>query len=285
VGSNSPIVIDEEELARRIREPGVLADLQLVQMGSAADLLSHFVMGSAGAAAYGRGGVLNTDDNLYLEFSAPFSIVKPGLTGANFAGLVRHRESLLRYLKWPASESARAQQAARCDRDLRAASVVDRVRARDLAGRLGAPEYSGLISDLDRAYAAYAPWRFLKDELARKISQEPRLVRQAALPATDVDGALVHVRLGAVTRRMTGEITTLDFVDGRDGTVLGHHEILGADMEPRTDALIAAALADVQAAYLDAAREASARGEPAPRAAALLPRLRRVIAGSIARAE
>jgi len=28
VGSNSPIVIDEEELARRISEPGVLADLQ-----------------------------------------------------------------------------------------------------------------------------------------------------------------------------------------------------------------------------------------------------------------
>lgn len=56
-------------------------------------------------------------------------------------------------------------------------------------------------------------------------------------------------------------------------------------MEPRTEALVAAAMATVQAAYLDAAREASARGEPAPRAAALLPRLRRVIADSIARAE
>lgn len=285
VGSRSPIVIDEDELARRIAEPEVLADLRQVQMGSASDFLSHFAMGSAGAAAYGEGGVLNTDDNLYLEFSAPFSIEKVGLTASNFAGLVRHRESPLRYLKTPASESARAEQAARCDGDLRAASVVDRVRARELAGRLGAPDYSRLIADLDGPYAAYAPWRSLRGELTRKIAQEPRLVRQAALPATDADGAVVHVRLGAVVRRMTSEITTLDFVDGRDGTVLGHHEILGAGMEPRTEALVAAAMATVQAAYLDAAREASARGEPAPRAAALLPRLRRVIADSIARAE
>ena len=185
IGSNAPIVIDEAELDRRIGAPEVLADLQRVQMGSAADFLSYFVMGSAGAAAYGRGGVLNTDDNLYLEFSAPFSIEKAGLMASNFAGLVEHRESLLRYLKTPASEGARTQQAARCDGDLAAASVVDRVHAQDLAGRLAGP---GLPPPGRRARPRvrwYAPWRFLKDEFTRKISQEPRLVQQAALPVTD----------------------------------------------------------------------------------------------------
>ncbi len=285
VGSHSPILIDEEELARRISEPRILADLQRVQMGSAGDFLSYFVMGSAGAAAYSSGGVLNTDDNLYLEFSAPFSIEKASLMASNFAGLVEHRESMVRYLKVPASGGARTQPQAGSDRNLEAASVVDRVHAEDLARRFRAPDYARLIAELDSAYHWYAPWRFLKDEFMRRISQEPKMVRQAALPVAAADGALVHIRLGAVTRRMTGEITTLDFVDGRDGSVLGHHEILGADMEPRTTALVTAAMANVQSAYLAAAREASARGEPAPRAAALLPRLRRAIADTIAQAE
>ena len=273
------------ELARRIGRPEVLADLQRVRMGSAADFLGYFVTGTAGAAAYGRGGVLNTDDNLYLEFSAPLSIEKADLIPSNLAGLVAHRESLLPYLRAPASEADRARQEARCGADLEAASVVDRVRAHDFAGRFRTSDYPRLIAEVDRAYSWYAPWRFLRDDFTRRISQEPRIVQEAALPVTTADGNLAHVRLGAVTRRMTDEITTLDFVDGSDGTVLGRHEILGAGMEPRTAALVATAMANLQAAYLAAAREASARGERAPRAATLLPRLRRVLADTFARAD
>jgi spermidine synthase len=283
VGSNSPIVIDEEELAARIAEPAVLADLRQVQMGSAEDLLSHFVMGAAGAAAYGRGGALNTDDNLYLEFSAPLSIHNAGLMASNFAGLVGHRESLLRYLKAPASEAAGRQQAARCAANLAAASVVDPIHARELAGGLGGADYPRLIADLGRAYEWYGPARFLRDEFARKVSQEPRVVQEAALPVTTAEGALVHLRLGAVSRRMTDEITTVDFVDGGDGSVLGHRQVLGTDAEPRSARLVAAAMANARAAYVAAAQEARARGEAAPRASTLLPRLRAAIAEAIAR--
>jgi spermidine synthase len=282
VGSRSPIVIDEGELARRIGEPGVLADLGPVHMGSAADLLSHFVMGSAGAAAYGRGGVLNTDDNLHLEFSAPFSIRNAGLMASNLTGLVRYRESLLPYLREAADESGRQQQAIRCEAALRAAAVVDPVRASELAGELRAPDLPPLVAELGRAYGWYAPARFLGDELARRISQEPRVVQEAPLPVTDAHGALAYIRLGAVIRRMTDEITTLDFVDGADGTPLGHHEILGPDMERRADALATRVLANAREAYLAAARESRARGEGPPRTPAVLLRLRRAIADDIA---
>jgi spermidine synthase len=282
VGSRSPIVIDEEDLARRIAEPRVLADLRHVEMGSAADLLSHFVMGSAGAAAYGRGGVLNTDDNLYLEFSAPFSIRRADLVASNFAGLVRHRESLLPYLEAPADEEARRRQAARCEADLRAAAVVDPVRARELGGGFRGPDCPPLVAELARSYEWYAPARFLREELRRKAATQPTVVDEAALPAVAAGGALVQVRLGAVVRRMTDEITTLDFVDGRDGTVLGHHEVLGRDAQARTAGIVAEVMARAREAHLAAAGEASARGEAAPRETTLVPRLRRAIAEALA---
>jgi spermidine synthase len=46
VGSNAPIIIDEAELGKRISEPGIAEDLKQVMMGSAADFLSYFVMGT-----------------------------------------------------------------------------------------------------------------------------------------------------------------------------------------------------------------------------------------------
>ena len=77
VGSNDPITIDTEDLARRIAAPGVVDDLRSVDMGSADDLLAYFVMGTAGMRKFGSGGVINTDDNLHLEFSAPMSMGVP----------------------------------------------------------------------------------------------------------------------------------------------------------------------------------------------------------------
>jgi spermidine synthase len=285
VGSRSPIVIDEEELDRRIAAPAIRADLQPVHMGSAEDLLSHFVMGSAGAGAFGRGGVVNTDDNLYLEFSAPFSMQDTGLMASNLAGLVRRRESLLPYLKPATTDAVRARQAARCDATLAAASVVDPIRVRELAGGFPASDHPRLVGYLGNAYGWYAPARFLGDELARRIAQEPRVVEEAEFAVLTAEGAVIHVRLGAVVRRMTGDITTLDIVDSRDGGVLGHRQILGPDAEPRAVRLAAAALADARAAYVAAATEAAARGEAVPPALTLLPRLRAALAGALARAE
>ena len=62
VGSNSPFLIDEAELQRRIAEPAVAADLKKVLMGSATDLLSYFVMGTEGMKRFAQNGTVNTDD-------------------------------------------------------------------------------------------------------------------------------------------------------------------------------------------------------------------------------
>ena len=98
VGSNAPIVIDETDLARRIAEPAIAEDLNRVMMGSATDFLSYFVMGTQGMKKFGQGAVINTDDNLYLEFSAPYSIGKFTVMGENVAAILQYRESILPYL-------------------------------------------------------------------------------------------------------------------------------------------------------------------------------------------
>ena len=284
VGSNSPFAIDEEALARRIGEPEVLADLRQIQMGSVRDLLSFFLMGTAGATKYSAGGRLNTDDNLYLEFSAPHSIENAELVASNFAGLAAHRESPLPYLRPLAGEASRNEQAARCAGDLASASVVDAVRARELGGQFGLRDYPRLMADLDSSpHADYAPWRFLRGELTRKLSQAPRIVQQTALPALTPQGEVVQIRLGAVARRMTDDITTVDFVDGRDGRVLAHLEIFGAEAESRTAELVAASMAAAQAAYFDVSREANARGARAPFEADLFARLERVLGETVDR--
>jgi hypothetical protein len=82
VGSNSPLLIDEAELARRMAAPAVGADLRKVMMGSATDLLSYFVMGTDGMARFSRDGIVNTDDRLYLELGPSPSPPRQGRTSA-----------------------------------------------------------------------------------------------------------------------------------------------------------------------------------------------------------
>ena len=110
IGSNSPIIIDEAELERKIVEPEIYSDLSRVMMGSATDFLSYFVMGTEGMKKFSNGGIINTDDNLYLEFSAPFSIATPFLMGANVRAIIRYREGLLPYLTTPQGAKAQAEQ-------------------------------------------------------------------------------------------------------------------------------------------------------------------------------
>jgi spermidine synthase len=283
VGSDAPFRIDERELVRRIGVPAVRGDLRRVEMGSARDLLAFFLFGTAGADAYAAGARLNTDDNLYLEFSAPLSIESSGLVAENFTGLVAHRESLLSYLA-PADGEERSRQEARAAAALTAARIADPIRHRELAGEIDPAEAARLTAEFGPALGDYGPWRYLVGEFARDRAQAPRLLRQVLLPAVKPGGAVDPIRLGAVARRMTEVITTLDFVDGRDGRVLAHHEILGGP-EGAAGELVDAAFRDVQDAYAAERRAASARGESAPAETRILERLAAVLGSRLARTD
>lgn len=98
VGSNEPIMIDIQDMERRIRVPAVLNDLESVFMGSAEDLLGYFLMGDRSAVAFSRNAIINRDDNVYLEFSSPLTAGDRFLEAANMDVLTDYRESIRPYL-------------------------------------------------------------------------------------------------------------------------------------------------------------------------------------------
>jgi len=81
IGSNRPIRVDLDALARRLAEPRVARQLGRVGLDSPLPFLAEFALDDAGVRSYAEGAPLNTDDNLYLEFWSPLAI---GSRGAPF---------------------------------------------------------------------------------------------------------------------------------------------------------------------------------------------------------
>ena len=145
VGSNSPIVIDEAGLALRLAAPGVTDDLRNVLIGSAADLLSFFLAGDTTLRAFGAEGVLNTDDNLHLEHSAPLSIGVPTQKARNVAALTAYRESILPYLAAAGTGEERLLQKQQWRERDRLLRLVDLVHTRMFSGGMPADELRPIV--------------------------------------------------------------------------------------------------------------------------------------------
>jgi spermidine synthase/tetratricopeptide (TPR) repeat protein len=74
IGSNAPIGVDLDRLEARLRQPRVSRQLARVGLDEPLSFLAEFTMGRAAMERFSQGAILNTDDNLYLEFSSPLSI-------------------------------------------------------------------------------------------------------------------------------------------------------------------------------------------------------------------
>ena len=76
VGTPRPLALDLDQLATRMANPAVAADLAELgdlAIGSAAELAGYFLMDEDAVARYVAGAALNTDDHPVIEFSAPRS--------------------------------------------------------------------------------------------------------------------------------------------------------------------------------------------------------------------
>jgi spermidine synthase len=243
VGSNDPILIDEEELGRRIAAPGVFDDLKSVHMGSADDFLSYFVMGTDGMRAFGADGVFNTDDNLHLEFSAPMSMDVP-TTGKNADALYRFRERLLPWLLPAKGDAARADQIKKWERNRQAGGRYALAHVLFLRGRIETPEFRGVMAELDSKYPDYSPLKFLKGEVQDLVAMAPTLIRaEKFLLQTDLGGTVV-VELSAVKVRIGEERAAVIFVDNRTRKIYGQKYIdarkddLEKELRRYTDAVL-----------------------------------------------
>jgi spermidine synthase len=277
IGSNSPIIIDENELERRIKVPEVLQDLEHVKMGSAEDFLSYFVMGTEGTNTYSSGGRINTDDNLYLEFSAPHSIGIRRLQQSNVSNLVKYRESMLPYLYSPADAVGRARQIKKWDENMKAAFLDDQAHILNLAGRYGTPEYDKLSVELDSRYPAFAPWRFLRNKIPDENGGTPRLLKQIEFDILNETGEIIKVKFAAVIIRRSKERARVFFVDNNSQVVFGKLRVQGANKDAYVAHIVDDVMKRVQTLYNEEQKTTAASRKGFPSATQLLPKIKHLV--------
>ncbi len=74
IGSDRPLDLDPRALRPRLEQPAVRRQLARIGITTAEDLLAEVALDEDGVRAWGEGAMLNTDDNLRLEFRSPRSI-------------------------------------------------------------------------------------------------------------------------------------------------------------------------------------------------------------------
>ena len=289
VGSNAPILIDEEELQGRISStPEVLSDLQRVKMGSAEDLLSYFVMGTEGAKAFSRGGTVNTDENLYLEFSAPLSVGKASLMEQNVRHIARYREGILPYLQKPPDETRRAEQKRRWQENGEAARMANQAQGLFLSVKYFGPEFQSLMAELDRKYPGFAPWRFLKNEYEEVLEQQPRLLLRKTFPFLNAAGVRTVAEVSAVRVRISNVRAVVMFVDNRRKAMFGQLYISGQgrdEIDNYLSSFTKDVLGGVEAVYYEEAKAALIKGSSLPPEESALARMKDIISRKVAKKE
>jgi len=75
LGVKGDLSVDHAEMARRMASPAVAADLRRIHISSPADLLCEQRMDSAAVRRFASDATIHTDDNAFLEFSIPRTMV------------------------------------------------------------------------------------------------------------------------------------------------------------------------------------------------------------------
>jgi spermidine synthase len=277
VGSNAPIILDEAELEKRISAPLVREDLGRIMMGSARDFLSYFVMGKPGMEAFGAGGILNTDDNLYLEFAAPLSMGKSFLMGRNAEEIARYRESVLPYLVPAPGGKAQEEQVREWSLIQEATFLYDKAHTLFLRGLYSSSEFLNLLEGIEMRYPWYGPGRFLKREYSVSVSMEPRPLKQVSFAFDDGRGGRRIVEITAVMSRVSAEMTLVDFVDNNARVIYGQLRIPGRSDDDAVMLMTDRVMERLRHVYDGEAETARKQGRRYPAAESVLEKMRDII--------
>jgi spermidine synthase len=283
VGSNSPIIIDETELERRIAEPAIYSDLNRVMMGSATDFLSYFVMGTEGMKEFSHGGIINTDDNLYLEFSAPFSIATRSVMEGNVYALIKYGESVLPYLAPAKGENERAFQEKKWATIHAAGKVGGAALALFLGGKTKTPEFKKYLEELDKNFPGYAPARFLKSEYQSLLAMNPRLLQKLPLIFADQKGGRIVVEISAVLVPISQSRASIMFVDNQARVVYGQLYVWDYDKGEFAGRFVNEVLMSIHAAYQKEVENAMRQKGMFPLAGPTLKKIKEIISLRIER--
>jgi len=71
IGSESPLNLDIENVRAMIADPEIEAEMKIIDVNNEYDLLAYYRLDQDGLTQFIEGAVLNTDDNMRIEYSAP----------------------------------------------------------------------------------------------------------------------------------------------------------------------------------------------------------------------
>jgi spermidine synthase len=281
IASNSPIIIDELDLERRIAVPQIREDLHQVKMGTALDLLSYFVMGSTGTAAYSHDGRINTDDNLYLEFSAPQSIGMEFLRGGNLAYLLQYRENLTPYLRKATDPLAWEQQSKRWDNNYQAALLADKAHFLGVTGQYLSYEYTDIATELEDRYPHYAPWQFTKEMSSDERGGDSKILKELELTLLDDQGTPFKAQFMAILVSKNNRWSRIFFVDDTTRTVFGKLRVRRDNLNGEVEAFVTKVMQKTEAIYTTEAAKTAATGNSVPSLLKVFPMIKTMVEASI----
>jgi len=248
IGSNDPIIINEAELERRLARPPISTDLEAVMMGTATDFLSYFVLGNNAVTAFSRDGIINTDDNLYLEFSTPVSVGKD-VMGTNAQAITQYRESILPYLYPAGDDAARDHQIKKWMDANDAAVIADQARALFLEGRYDSLEFRKALAKLGTEYPWFAPGRFLKQEYRAELSKMPSLLQNMSFILLNEKGEPIRLEISAVIVRVSEERAAAIFVDNAARVIYGQRYFSGSDLDKTIAEFVSGVMTAIRTVY------------------------------------
>lgn len=273
LGSNDPLVLDEDALARRFANPAIARDLDVVAMGTPRDFLSFMLAGDAGVRDFARGGALNTDDNLLLEFSSPRSRGVSDLMGSNVLALAEHRENPLDTLAaGPTSPEAAAERRAFWSRFHATGPTYDRAHALALWRRFDDPEFRSLLDALLRDTPDHAPTRFLARQQRRFVAGTPRPTQALGFPVVEDDGTRGSLEITAVVMHVGRGRGSVVFVDNAVREVYGERYVDAPEdeLDDRLEDEARRVLAALSRAYEEMVADAGGRSPDRRSVSALL---------------
>jgi len=276
IGSNSPIIIDEDALERRIAFPSIANDLRQVMMGSATDFLSYFLMATHGMKAFSNGGIVNTDDNLYLEFSTPISVGK-NVMGINVDTLAKYRESILPYLLPARNTDARQGQEKKWATISDAAKIADNAHALFLGERHNKSEFLLRLAMLEKNYPLFSPGRFLKQEYLDRVLVVPTLLQKRPLVFLNNNGEKVVIEISAVIARVSEVRAAVVFVDNSAKKIFGQRYFSGDNLDKTMGNFTEDVMVSIQAAYLADVELAQQGGKKFPALDSTMNRIKDII--------
>jgi len=225
IGSLAPPAIEWDDLARRLAQPAVRTQLGSIGLDDPYAFLAELGMDDAAVRDFARGAVINTDDNLFLEFSSPLHIGGDAVNRIA-RSVARARRGLIAGGRAPV-QGLTAQGRERLDayRAAKSETVLARLAGADAVERLSA---------VVRELPGYQPARI---HLARRLAQRGSDELESGHPAQALRTARValaanprepsaHLLLGAALARLGQQERAVDAIEAalvlRPGRWLGH---------------------------------------------------------------